>query len=97
MKPYNARVVILTPGKPQPLSETPRPVATVTVVALAANATAIHIGGSNVRASVGSANALPMSGGTRPDSATFANVDLSQIWIDAITANDGVSFLAWEA
>ena len=96
MKPYNARVVILTPGKPQPLSETTRLVSTVTVTALAANTTAIHVGGSQVRARAGEANGLPMSGGTRPDSATFDSVDLSQIWIDAITAGEGVSFLAWE-
>lgn len=95
MKPYNARVVILTPGKPQPLCELPKLVKTVTVAALAANTTAIHIGGSGVRARAGEANGLPMMGGNRPDTATFENVDLSQIFIDAITASEGVSFLAW--
>lgn len=96
MKPINNRVVILTPGKPQALSEFSRQVSTVTVSALAANTTAIHIGGPNVRARAGEANGLPMSGGTRPDSATFNNVDLFDIWIDAITASEGCSYLAWQ-
>ena len=97
MKPYNARIVILTPGKPQALSETPRPVKTVTVAALAENTTAVHIGGPNVRARAGEANGLPMLvTSSRPDTATFDDVDLSQIWIDAITASEGISFLAWE-
>lgn len=96
MTPINGRITILTPGKPQPLWAIPRSVRTVTISALAANASAIHVGGFSVRARAGEANGLPMSGGTRPDQATFDNVDLSQIWIDAVTAAEGVSFLAWE-
>jgi len=95
MKPYNQRVIVTTPGQPVPLSQVPRPVKTVTISAFAANTTAIHIGGKEVRARVGEANGLPMNGGTRPDQATFDDVDLADIWIDAITALEGISYLAW--
>ena len=96
MRPINSRIIVNTPGTPRPLSEGSRSVVTVTITALAANTTAIHVGGPAVRARAGEANGLPMSGGTRPDSATFNSVDLADIWIDAINAGDGVSFLAWE-
>ena len=96
MRPINSRVIVNTPGVPRPLSEQSRKVSTVPVTALAATTTAIHIGGPNVRARAGEANGLPMSGGTRPDSATFDNVDLFDFYIDAITASEGCSYLALE-
>lgn len=70
-------------------------VKTVTVAALPGNTTVCYIGGTGTRARVGEENALPMNGGTRPDMWTWTDVDLSQIWIDAVTANEGVTFLAW--
>lgn len=96
MRPINGRVIVNTPGTPRPLSDVARRVSKVYVAALAGNTTAIHIGGAGVRARAGEANGLPMVGGTRPDTATFDNVDLAEIWIDAITAAEGVSYLAWE-
>ena len=95
MIPRNARVVVSTPGKAIPLCDYSMPVKTVTVAALAANTTAIAIGGASVLARAGEMNGLPMNGGTRPDMWTWTDVDLSTIWIDAITANEGVSYLAW--
>lgn len=95
MRPLNSRVIVFEPGTAVPLYNVSMPVKTVTVAALSGNTTAIHIGGANVRARAGEANGLPMSGGTRPDMWTWTDVDLSQIYIDAITAEEGVSFLAW--
>ena len=95
MKPYNARVIVLTSGKAVPLSEIPLPVKTVTVAALPGNTTVCYIGDASVRARAGEQNGLPINGGTRPDMWTWNDVDLSQIWLDAVTANEGVSLLAW--
>jgi hypothetical protein len=93
--PRNARIIVPTPGKAVPLSDYSLPVKTVTVSALAGNTTAVAIGGASVRARAGEMNGLPMSGGTRPDMWTWTDVDLGTIWVDAITANEGVSYLAW--
>ena len=95
MKPYNARIIVLTPGVAVPLSEQPVNVVSVTVAAFPGNATAVYIGGPSVRARAGEQNGLPVNGGTRPDMWTWANVNLADIWIDACTANEGVSLLAW--
>lgn len=95
MKPINNRVIVLTPGKCVPLSEQPMPVKTVTVAALPGNTAVCYIGASGVRARVGEENALPVNGGTRPDMWTWNDVDLADIWIDAVTANEGVTYLAW--
>lgn len=93
--PRNARIIVPAPGKAVPLSEWSMLVKTVTVAALATNTTAIAIGSASVLARAGEMNGLPMNGGTRPDMWTWNDVDLSTIWIDAITANEGVSYLAW--
>jgi hypothetical protein len=95
MSPLNARVIVLTPGQSVPLSDQPLVVRSVTVAAIPGNANVVYLGGSNVRARVGEQNALPINGGTRPDMWTWVDVDLSQIWIDAVTANEGVTWLAW--
>lgn len=105
MKPFNARVVILTPGKPQPLCELPKLVKTVTIFALAANTGVIHVGGPGVRAAEGSANGYHLIGGSnhvgRPDALTlpppgipYEAIDLNDWWIDATVAGEGVSIVA---
>lgn len=94
MKPFNSRVIVITPGIPRPLSDVSKIASKVHVAALAGNTTAIVLGGPDVRASTGSVNGLPMNGGTRPDVATFENIDLSQWWVDAATALEGISYLA---
>jgi hypothetical protein len=95
MSPLNARVIVLTPGQPVPLSQQPLVVRMVTVAAIPGNTNVVYLGGANVRARVGEQNALPVNGGARPDMWTWADVDLSHIWIDAVTALDGVTWLAW--
>lgn len=95
MKPYNSRVIVIAPGTPRPLCDHPFVVKEVTIAALATNTRAIHVGGSGVRARDGEANGLPVLNGQRPDMWTWHDVDLSQVWIDAIIAEEGVSILAW--
>lgn len=58
--------------------------------ALVGNAGYICIGGSNVRASVGSQNAIALDA---IELQTFTNIRLSELWVDADTANDGVAFV----
>lgn len=92
MKPYNARVIVNTPGTAVPLSEAPMRAITVTVVAFAANTEDVHIGARGVRARAGEANGLPIAA---REAFTWNDVDLSEIWIDAEVALEGVSCLAW--
>ena len=95
MIPFNARVIVLIPGKAVPLCDYSKPVKTVTIAAFPDNTNVVYVGGPSVRARIGEQNGLPVNGGTRPDMWTWPDVDLSAIWIDAVTANEGVSFLAW--
>jgi hypothetical protein len=94
---YNNRVIVPTPGKPVRLSDAPITVRAVTIAAFPANATRVCLGNESVRAADGELNALPLVGGVRPDTHTppYPQTDLSTIWVDAVTANEGVVVAGW--
>mgnify|MGYP001591235944 CR=1 FL=1 len=91
MKPYNARVVVPIPGRCVQLSDTPQGVLEIHVQSLIENTGYVCIGGPGVRARAGERNSPHMDAGE-----TFSwklPTDLSQWWIDATVANEGVCIL----
>jgi hypothetical protein len=64
--------------------------ARVSVSPLPANTTVVYVGGPNTKATLGSENGIALV----PTAAPFAffTDDLSDIWVDARTNGEGVSF-----
>jgi hypothetical protein len=91
MKLFPGRTIVNTPGIAVPLSESSLLVRTVSGFAFAANTDDVHVGDRRVRARVGEASGALLDA---RESFTFDNVDLSEVWIDAIVANEGVTWLA---
>lgn len=94
MSLMHGRAIVPTPGTPMALYQSPLAVSKLTVCALQANTTSVFVGTSSVRARTGEANAIPLNGGTRPDMQTFGGLDLSTVYVDAVTANDGITWVA---
>ena len=94
MKPFSNRVIVNTPGTPVPLSDHPFPVKWMHVFGMPESTTVVYIGGANVRARTGERVGAPLNGGTRPDTFSWGETDLSLWWIDAVTALEGVTILA---
>lgn len=90
----HGRTVVQTAGKPQVLRAEPLSVSRLTVAALQANTTSVFVGTSAVRARTGEANSIPLNGGTRPDMWTFGPVDISTMYVDAVTADEGITWIA---
>ena len=92
MRPYTSRVIVSTPGKAMPLSNTSLRVNEFHAQALAENTGYICMGDMNVRARAGERNSPHMDAGE-----TFSwkeSTDLSWWWIDASIANEGICILA---
>ena len=87
------RQIVPTPGKPVRLTDWSQRVQNVTIWAFPENTGVVYIGGSCVRARAGERRGAPLNGGTRPDAVTFVNVNLYDVWIDAVVANEGVTWL----
>jgi len=94
MKPLSTRVIVNTPGTAVQLSSVPFLVKWVHIFAMPENTTVVYIGASNVRARTGERCGAPLNGGTRPDTFSWGETDLSLWWIDAVTALEGVTILA---
>lgn len=76
-------------GTPEQVITSSLPMAWVEIYALDTNTTDVYWGNANVRAVVGGEAGLPMAAGTR---LYLKDVDLSTIWIDVRTANEGVTW-----
>jgi hypothetical protein len=85
------RQIVTVPGTPMSLSSVPRIAALLTVCAFPENTTRVVVGNADVRARAGEMNGIPLNGGTRPDMRTYENVDLSKMFVDAVTANEGIA------
>ena len=92
MRPYNARVIVLTARKAVPLSDKPQRVLELHLQSLKENTGLICVGGPGVLAAAGERNSPSMEAGE-----TFSwkvPTDLTWWWIDATVANEGVCILA---
>lgn len=82
----NNQVIVASAGTAVPLSATSVPVFSVTIKAAPTNSGAIYIGDS----SVSSSNGFLLSKG---DTVSFDISDLTNIYVDSETSNDGVYVL----
>ncbi len=90
---------VATPGTPVQLVDAATPAAveaaTVAIQALATNTGNVVVGDSHVVAGPGTQGA-PTQRGIRLTAGTGITIDLidiTQVWVDAVTAGDGVSWL----
>jgi hypothetical protein len=97
MRLHTIRVTVLTPGQPRQLSDVSLILRDVTISPLPTNTTRVCVGNAGVRARDGEQNALTLMGGTRPDTFTppYPTMDISLLWVDAVTANEGVVVSGW--
>lgn len=82
---------ITTAGFREPLSVTPFAASKLFIQALAPNTTLVFVGDVSVLAATVSPAGIGLDAG---ESLILENVDLSQVYIDARTAGEGVSWLA---
>lgn len=87
----DGRAVVTTPGSRVQISAVPYAIKEVTLTALAGNAGTVVIGGNTVVASLATRTGTPLN---KDDSCTIEIDDLSDVYMDATNANDGVSFSA---
>jgi hypothetical protein len=85
----DGRKTVTTPGTAVPLSATSVPARQVVITAFDGNAGVIVVGGSTVVATGATRRGTPL---WERDSMTIDVIDLNQVYIDATTATEGVSF-----
>lgn len=88
------RVTVQTPGVPVRLSYTSLVADTLMIAAIPENATRVVVGDNTVRAREGEINGLPYEGGSQPNIRVYRNIDLGSLYVDAVTAGDGVLYEA---
>lgn len=86
----NGRKTVTTPGTPVALASSAA-CAWVAVTALASNADVVSVGGSGVLATAGSETGVVLAPGA---SVTIPTTNVSNVFVDALVAGNGVSFLA---
>lgn len=91
MTPITGRILVVEVGKPVPLSIGPKQVARVDIFALTTNTKTVAIGDETVSEVAGNESGLPLSA---TDYVTYTDVDLSEWFIDAKVAGEGVRWLA---
>ena len=85
------RAEVGTPGTAVQLSTTSIPCAIVIVAAETNNTNDVTVGGSTVVGALLTRLGIPLGPG---DSAVLATDDVSNVYIDVITATEGVTYLA---
>lgn len=92
MQPTSGQQRVLTPGRPVRLWYEPLRVLRVDIQAFSGNTGDVHIGSENINADGKYANGQKVPKG---QILTLERVDLYDVWMDAGTADDGVS-MSWE-
>ena len=87
----SGRKVVTAAGKAEPLSEVPFTVAQLDIFALDANIFRVYVGDHAVSGVTSNEQGLPLSA---KEQVTFENVDLANIWIDAVLSGEGVTWIA---
>lgn len=85
----DGRATVTTSGTAVALTSSAQHVSAVTITALPTNTGLVWIGGPNVKAALGSQRGTPLSAN---DSFYIAVADLSQVYVDAATNGEGVTF-----
>lgn len=85
----DGRAVVTTPGTAVPLSTSAIEITAVTVCAEIDNTGYVTVGGATVVNSLTTRRGIPLAAG---DTQTFSTNLLGNVWIDAQTAGDGVTF-----
>jgi hypothetical protein len=90
----SGRAVVASGGTPVQLSTSSKACLSVTVTALSGNSGTIAVGGADVVAAIGTRKGTALEKGqTAKWTAEYDAVDdLNQVYIDAGTSGDGVSF-----
>ena len=90
----HGRKTVITAGQAVPLADVPTPVRWVTVQALRGNTGYVATGSRFVRAQTGELNSLSLAvpAATTPQMETYNDVDLSEVYVDASVAGEGVAF-----
>lgn len=88
----NGRQVVPTPGTPVQLSTSTSTAAWVVLTALSTNTNPVVVGGAGVVAAAGTRTGIALGPGA---STPAINVDqLSDLYVDVVTAGEGVSYAA---
>lgn len=85
----DGRATVTTPGTPVPLEGSSSPCKWVTITALATNTDQVNVGGSAVRAALGSDTGTPIGAG---GGLTLPIDDAHKVFVDARVAGEGVTF-----
>ena len=90
MVPLSGRTIVFHAGTPVPLCDEPMHALQVTVQAFSDNSDVIWIGGNTTSATTNSEAGLRFG----DEDVVFTDVKLNDIYIDAITDEDGVTWMA---
>jgi hypothetical protein len=93
----SGRATVDTPGFPVRLSTMSVRAGRIDIYALRNNTDVVYIGDRDVIAKVGYSRGTPLFvTGLRGDVVTLTNVDLSEVWLDSIVADEGVEWGAFD-
>jgi methionine synthase II (cobalamin-independent) len=93
MNIISGRKVVTTAGTKVQLSETHRPVSKIIIIAETDNTNEVVVGDVNVVASLATRVGIPLKPVATGESTTVLyDVDLFDIWLDAVTNGEGVTY-----
>lgn len=85
------RATVTTPGTPVALGGQQR-VEKLIIVAETNNTNPVVVGGEGVIAAIGTREGVPLDPSSGESRIELCNTDLSRVFIDAVTATEGVTF-----
>ena len=89
----DGRTTVTTAGTAVQISSTDTPCGGITITAETDNTNIVTVGASTVVAALSTRRGHPLSPG---GSITIPNTNLNQVWIDAITATEGVTYVYYK-
>ena len=90
MDPISGRAAVTTAGTRERVSDTPLLLREVEIVTLHTNTTAVFVGGIDVSAVSGKERGIPL---LSQEARILENVDLQNVWIDAVTDGEGITWM----